>query len=252
MTSKINLKLSAIFLAVTLVGIGIGGCKKAAPPPTPTLQIYDQDVDVQDADILITRVAIDKMGFLVINPSGPDGKIDTTKNLAITRLGGFGTMDNLQVKIVGDNIGVAKLFGSLYYDSPQDSNFTPGDSTDPIVTAGGAPVQVSFTATGKPANITASNQQVSNGIIKINQVVTDRTAWVILRSSEGSVIGESLFPIKGVYNDALVPVEFAGNTVNVTATLHEESPADGKYTGDTNPSQDVLIPGVTVTFTIIK
>ncbi len=124
--------------AVTLTGAQV----------TPTVEVESQDVT--DYVVTISRIIIDKPGWVVLHPATSEGQPNTAVDLSRGHISIPGEYVDLQLPVIGTLTGERTIFAMLHYDDPFDGEFTfdPGNNEDVPVTVNGEIVVQSFTARG--------------------------------------------------------------------------------------------------------
>jgi len=108
-----------------------------------------QDDGIEDGTITV-KAAIDRPGWLVVRPATPLGKPDTSKELGHIPLAEPGEYPGIKVTVPTGTAGEYVIFVMLYYDDPEDGEFTfsPGGVEDPPVEVEGSTVQKALRVSG--------------------------------------------------------------------------------------------------------
>jgi len=228
-----------VALACSVFLLFLVACGAAAP--SPSLEVYDQDV--QGNAVSIPKAAIDKAGWLVLHGATSEGKPDPASNLAVVRLGGPGEYLNIKVPLYV--LGERTIFAMLHYDNPVDGAFTfsTGKADDPPVTVEGNVLVKSFVARGVSPMIEVQSQEIKGGKITLSRAVIDKAGWLILHptTTEGKPdTARNLAIVKlspGEYTNIEVPLSISvPNTV--FAMLYYDDPADGSFTYSSGKADD--------------
>lgn len=115
---------------------------------TPVVEVESQDVT--DYVVTISRIVIDKPGWVVLHPATSEGQPDAAIDLSRGHISIPGEYVDLQLPIIGTLTGERTIFAMLHYDDPYDGEFTfdPGNNEDIPVTVNGEIVAQSFMARG--------------------------------------------------------------------------------------------------------
>jgi hypothetical protein len=123
------LRIFSIVVTVLALSLSLVACQ--TEPPTPALEVEDQDVQNNNT-VTISHVTMDKVGWLIIHPATEGNGLDSSTHLSLTYLSGAGTYSDLDMRLAENITEERTLFAMLHSDDPLDQEFTfkPGGNED--------------------------------------------------------------------------------------------------------------------------
>ena len=206
----------------------------SAPPPTeeeameemvPSVTVSDQDAS--GGTVTIEKVVADQPGWLVIHITKGGGPGPVIGQSPVSE----GDNSNVEVAIDLDQ-ATQQLFAMLHLDIGTEGEYEfPGD--DVPVFVDDVIVNVPFNATFPITDsVTVSDQDASEGIVTIDQVVASQPGWLVIHITRnggpGPVIGNSPV-IVGSNPNLAVEIDLSQATGQLFAMLHLDVGAEGVY-----------------------
>ncbi len=235
-----KLSLVAGGLAVVLAACGTTATPEPAPEPTsapppteeevmeemaPSVTVSDQDAS--SGTVTIEKVVAGQPGWLVIHITKGGGPGPVIGQSPVSE----GENSNVEVAIDLDQ-ATQQLFAMLHLDIGTEGEYEfPGD--DVPVFVDDVIVNVPFNATFPITDsVTVSDQDASEGMVTIDQVVASQPGWLVIHVTKGGgpgpVIGNS--PVIVGSNPGLaVEIDLSQATGQLFAMLHLDVGAEGVY-----------------------